>query len=130
MKFRYVVYFFFFGIIFYKISFYLIIWASTLEEKGQFKTARLITWLLVYPLWVLGLPGLFTLGALDHAEVQRLYRRHIADLRKVRELARVEYSQNEYAKRRVAAAYDAPRRDDPDFDFDFWLRSEYDRLGL
>ena len=112
----------------YRLSSYLTLWSSSLEDRGRRKLAKLIEIVLLYPFLIFGVLGAITLGLLDHIDVQRVYRLHIEDLRTVRALARLEHSQNE-TDRRIAAELCGEKYSE-DSDVDAWISREYERLGL
>ena len=91
----------------YRAAVYLSRYSDVLEDKDKKKTAKLISY-LSFPLYIVGIIGVLTLGVLDHFEWKRLFRIHQKQANEVRVLAEAAASGNRLSQYRAASLYNAP----------------------
>lgn len=98
----------FFSYLLYRLAKLLSLWIESLAERGKCKFAKLLTVVLLYPFLVLGVLGMVTLGVLDHIDSNRLYRRHISEMKELRSLVRADTNLSYLEKYRIASFAGAP----------------------
>lgn len=91
----------------YRAAVYLSRYSDALENKGKKKAAKVL-YFFSFPLFIVGIIGVITLGVLDHFEGKRVFRIHQEQAREVRALAEADTSKNRLLQYRAASSYNAP----------------------
>lgn len=86
---------------------YLGRYCDYLEDRNKKKLSKVLS-SLCFPMFIIGIGGVFTLGVLDEYESKRSFRIHQEQAREVRALAEADASHNRLFQYRTASIYDAP----------------------